>query len=506
MKKRFLVVTAIIVSSQLLAQQDSSSHSLDEVIFTASKYLRKQSETGKVITVIGKDQLEKNSGKTLGEVLNTVSGTTIIGANNAPGTNQTVSIRGASAGNVLVLIDGIPVNDPSVITNYFDLNLLPLDQVERIEILKGGQSTLYGSDAVAGVINIISKKTATKKVSIHAGLTGGSYNTLNQNIGISGKLNKTNYAVGYTHMSSDGFSTAFDKNKTGNFDKDGFNQHAVNGRLGFALGKRITLSLFSTYSYYQTDLDAAAFTDEKDYAVKNNNVQGGTGLSYSHQKGSLHANYHFNYVARDYLDDSVFKSNPFVDYSNSSYIGRTHYAEVYNNWEWNKWELLTGIDYRSNNTYQHYFSTGPFGPYAPPALQGKMNQFSPYASVIFKNKKGFTTEAGGRWNDHSTYGSNFTFTLNPSLLFQNKVKLFANLYSSFKAPTLYQLFDESAGNLALQPEKGWIAEVGVELVKQKGFYARITGFNRNTDNAIVYTYNPSTFEAQYRNVSEQKNY
>ena len=65
---------------------------------------------------------------------------------------------GASAGNILILLDGIPVNDPSVITNYFDLNFITLDQVERIEILKGGQSTLYGSDAVSGVINIISKK------------------------------------------------------------------------------------------------------------------------------------------------------------------------------------------------------------------------------------------------------------------------------------------------------------------------------------------------------------
>ena len=130
MKKHFFVLAAVIISSQLKAQfipsipGDTTGFSLDEVILSASKYPKKQSETGKVITVINRQQLEKSAGKTLGELLNTVVGTTIIGANNNMGTNPTVSIRGASAGNVLILIDGIPVNDPSVITNYFDLKII----------------------------------------------------------------------------------------------------------------------------------------------------------------------------------------------------------------------------------------------------------------------------------------------------------------------------------------------------------------------------------------------
>src|SRR5688572_23941626 len=183
MKKGFFVVAAIIIGSQLQAQEDST-RSLDVVIVTSYKFPKKQSETGKVVTVINRDDIEKSGGKTVGEILNNVAGTTIIGANNSPGTNQTIAIRGASAGNVLILIDGIPVNDPSVISNYFDMNFISPDQVERIEIMKGGHSTLYGSDAVAGVVNIISKKVAPKKFSLDGELTGGSYTTLKQNIGI----------------------------------------------------------------------------------------------------------------------------------------------------------------------------------------------------------------------------------------------------------------------------------------------------------------------------------
>ena len=233
MKRHFFVLAAVIFSTQLRAQQDTTS--LSEVVITTNKYPKKQSETGKVVTTITREQLERSGGKTLPELLNTVTGTVIIGANNAPGTNQTVNIRGASAGNVLILLDGIPVNDPSVITNYFDVNFLPLDQIERIEILKGGQSTLYGSDAVAGVINIILKKTSAKKANVYGTFAGGSFNTLRQNIGFNGRRNKADYTLNYTHLSNDGFSAAYDSSRSGNFDNDGFNQHAVNWRLGFDL-------------------------------------------------------------------------------------------------------------------------------------------------------------------------------------------------------------------------------------------------------------------------------
>ena len=96
-KKIFVVAAVILISSPLMAQEDNTKN-LDEVVLTASKYPKKQSETGKVVTVINRQQLDHSGGKSLSEILNTVSGTTIIGANNSPGTNLTVSIRGSSAG------------------------------------------------------------------------------------------------------------------------------------------------------------------------------------------------------------------------------------------------------------------------------------------------------------------------------------------------------------------------------------------------------------------------
>lgn len=504
MKKIFFVLAAVIISTQLKAQQDTTL--LDEAVVTAGKYEKKQNETGKLLIVINRQQLERSAGKSLGEILNKAAGTTIIGNSNIAGTNQTISIRGSSAGNVLLLMDGIPVNDPSVISNYFDLNFFSIDQIERIDILKGGQSTLYGSDAVAGVVNIILKKGGNNKTSVFGNFAAGSYNTLKESVGFGKQQSKTDYSVNYTHISSDGFSTVYDKDKTGTFDKDGFNEHTLNGRLGFKITKRVKTIFSGSYSYYKTDLDAAAFTDEKDYTVKNNNRQAGAAFIYTLNKGTIRLNYNFNRVERNYLDDSIHKSSPYVSYSKSNYTGRTHFAELFGNWRFHQWELLAGVDYRFNNTDQDFFFTGPFGPYAPPFLHAEMSQLSPYASVIYKNENGFSAEFGGRWNKHSEYGSNFIFTFNPFYLIKNKVKFFGNLYSAFKTPTLYQLFDPSAGNNQLTPEKGIIAEAGVELFSIKNFWARLTGFYRNTKDAILYTYNPVSFTSKYLNAGKQTNY
>ena len=504
MKKHFFVLAAVIISNQLIAQ-DTARLQLDEVVVTANKYEQKQSTTGKVLNIISRQQLERSGGKTLSEVLNRLPGLTMIGANNVLGTNQNISIRGASAGNVLLLIDGIPVNDPSAITNYYDLNFINIDQVERIEVLKGGQSTLYGSDAVAGVINVILKK-ADKKITVFGGVTGGSYNTLKESIGFGGQQKNTQFSINYTHQSSDGFSAATDKNKVGGFDNDGFKQHALNGRFEFSPAKNLKINFTGTYNNYFADLDAAAFTDEKDYTVKNDNKQLGASAVYTLKKTTIHLNYNFNHVIRRYNDDSLYQSSPYSKFARSSYTGRTQFAELYGNWKINNFELLIGADYRWNNTDQWYWSTGAFGPYAPPALHAEMKQVSPYLTLAYNQDNGFGAEIGGRYNDHSVYGNNVSFNFNPFFVIKDKAKLFANIYSAFKTPTLYQLYDQSIGNSSLTPEKSTVAEAGVKFLSLKKLNARVVGFYRQAKDAILYTFNPSTFAGKYLNASKQTNY
>jgi vitamin B12 transporter len=519
MKKKNFLVAAVMISSRLLAQDQgdsttsaggaSSYSELSRVIITAHKSNQRQSATGKVVNVILPEQIEQGKGRTLSELLNAIPGVSINGANNNLGTNQTVNIRGASAGNVLILIDGIPVNDPSVITNYYDLNLLPIDQVERIEIVKGGQSTLYGSDAVAGVINVITKKPAEKALAFNASASGGSYTTFKNTVGISGTNKSINYNLQYTDVYSQGFSAAYDSTGNKNFDKDGFRQHVLYGSLQWQLTQRLQAKFNGRLSNYNTGVDASAFTDDKDFTSTSKNWQGGAGLSYKLNKGQINLNYLYNKVVRTYTDDSSDRSSPFAYYSDSKYEGITHFAELYGNFNTAHVELLGGIDFRSNKTNQDYFSLSAFGPFTTSLKDtlAKMWQLSPYASVILKNDEGLSIEGGIRLNHHSEYGNNITYTFNPCYLIQRKLKIFGNLYSAFKTPALYQLFDPFYGNKDLKPEKSTTVEGGLEYFFTDNFRTRVVYFYRDAKDAIQFLLvDPGFFTYQYRNVNRQKSH
>jgi vitamin B12 transporter len=138
-------------------------------------------------------------------------------------------------------------------------------------------------------------------------------------------------------------------------------------------------------------------------------------------------------------------------------------------------------------------------------LKASFDQLSPYGSLVYTTGN-LIVEAGSRLNRHSEYGSNVTYTFNPVYRINAQTKVFANLYSAFKAPTLYQLFDPGAGNVALEPEKGTIQELGLEWINSKSFRSRLVGFNRESNATIIYTYNPSTWSGKYINASTQRNY
>ena len=169
------LIIASVACTGLYAQTDSTTKVLDEVVITATKTEQKQSTTGKVVTVISKAEIEQSQGKTLGQLLNDQAGVVVNGALSTPGSVQRVYTRGAGNGRTLVLIDGIPAIDPSDPNNSYDINFISLTGVEQIEICRGSQSTLYGSDAEAGVINIITtKKAVSGKFTGHPRTCSGS--------------------------------------------------------------------------------------------------------------------------------------------------------------------------------------------------------------------------------------------------------------------------------------------------------------------------------------------
>ena len=507
MKRHFFVVAAVLISSQLLSQQDTSSKVLDEVVLTANKFPNKTSLTGKVITVITKEQLQQSGGKDLSQVLTEQAGIFIGGANSNPGKDKSIYLRGARVDHTLITIDGTPVYDASGIGGNFDLRNLSIDNFERIEILKGSQSTLYGSDAIAGVINLISKKPETGSVNGNGLLNYGSNNNLRFNLGLNGRQEKTDYNISFSKNKTDGINEATSNNS--NSDKDGYNQSSFVSGFGLQPTKNIRIQPFFRYTKIKGDLDQGAFTDELDYTYEQKSFQTGLRNDVNLGKSKLNILYSFNVIDRLYIDDSIKSRNGFDAYSRGSYKGSEHFVDAFANIPFNeKIKLTAGIDYRNSNSDQEYFSVGFYGPYSSKYSSDslKQTQLSLYAALNFTSKAGFNLELGNRLNIHSTYGSHDVFNVNPSYLINNKWKLFANFSSGYKTPSLYQLFSEY-GNHDLNPEAAVTTEGGLQYYSANNKASgRITFFKRNVKDVIFFYFNPTTFQSQYINQDKQKDH
>jgi vitamin B12 transporter len=488
MTQKIAFIGLLLATFQSQAQQDSTL--LEEVVVTANRIEQKQSNTGKLITVISRKEIERSPFNTIGELLGRQAGVNVVGANNAPGTNNDLYVRGAATGNTLLLIDGMPAYDVSTIRNSFDINFLPLGEVERIEILRSGQSSLYGSDAVGGVINIITRNENTKRLTTRLNLNSGSYGSRMLDLNAAGKLKHgVQYKIQYNKNSAKGFSSAADTNKVKSFDKDGMQQDFVLAQLNTNQQKKMVFRMGFQGSWYQNDLDQAAFEDAKDFTAKNTNLQYNGGLTYKLKKLSLQANYAINNSKRKYVDDSLFL-NGFSKFMRSNYQGQSSFAELYANFKASDhWQLIGGLESRWFNTDQSYLSVSQWGNYET-ALSGdsaRVNTQSVFVSAVW-NKKSFNLESGLRFNNHSRFGNNFTYTFNPSYTFSDKWRLAINLSSAFKAPTLYQLYDGYSGERNLKPETSMTSELSLQYIGSKTISFRATVFNRNTKNGIDYDY------------------
>lgn len=465
-----LIAIGFVTPLSLWAQVDSlHSRQLSEVVITATKFPKNQGETGKVLTVIDSEMIGRSQGKDLAQVLNEQVGLVINGANSNPGKDKSVYLRGAKNEYTLILIDGVPVNDPSGVSGgAYDLRLLSLDQVERIEILKGSQSSLYGSDAVAGVINIITKSDGGKPIEFSGSAGYGSFHSFTGTAVVSGKTNHFDYNAGYTTFSTDGISEAKETG-TNDFDKDNARQESIHANVGFRPTDRLAVKPFIRFTKFEGKYDGGPYADDILNRYKAALLNTGLHANYTLKKGSLNFQYAYNQSDRKF-DGTYGKSN---------YVAKFNHAEAFMNYDLTKqFQLLGGVavqDLKMLDTTSVEKN--------PSVLLA-----SPYVS-LFMQANNFSFEVGSRYNHHTQFGNNFTYSVNPSYRWQNGLKTFVNLSTGFKAPTLYQLYGQYGANPELKPERSQNAEVGLQWVSQnKKMETRMIFFARRIEDVIVYAY------------------
>lgn len=507
MKKNYVIVAAGLGLAQLAlhstaARAQDTARVLSDVVVTATRSPKKQREIGRVVTIISAQQIERSQGRSLPQLLNTIPGITFSGAQNAPGIGTSVFLRGASSGNTLILIDGFPANNAGSIDGSYDLNAFPLDQIDHIEILKGSGSTLYGSDAVAGVINIITKHPQGQGLKGNLQFVGGSYGTFKEAAGLNGRLNKTGIAINLSNTDSKGFAAATDASGTGDFTKDGFHQRSASVNVDQQITNKFALNGNLQISRNNGNLPYGAFADDKNFDYKNTFVFSGLGAKIRLRKGLLNFNLSQNTVHNNFINLPPDNGGTHQETKN---IGRITNAEAVLTYNLGKYfDITSGAAYKYSYTNQHSLYEVPGYNPGPSDTTAHNDIGNVYTSLFFKSDI-FHMELGGRYNRHSAFGDKFTYTINPSVLLADQFKVFGTIASAFKAPSLYQLSSEY-GNSALKPEYTHSYEAGFDWEVVANTLSFTTSFYKRNAKDVIYFYSQpvSPFKSYYKNGTLQK--
>jgi vitamin B12 transporter len=456
------------VACMLVQAQDSlTTTHLQEVVTTGTKFDVPVEKSGKTIFKLTSKELSQNAGKSLADLLNEVPGIQVDGNFGTPGTNISYYVRGGRNRNTLILIDGVPLNDPSAINAEYDLRYIPLGQVESVEVLKGGLSTLYGTGAAAGVIDIKLKNPENSPFKGTIDVNAASFNTFSQNVTVQGSSGSFSYMVIGNNTNSNGFSSAEDNDPNTEFDKDGFDRQNGLIKLGYNLGSKFKISAFGAYEKFDADYDAYEFTDAPN-RQEYDQFRVGLNPVLQYQKGELQAKVVYN------VNNRIFKSS-----FPSEYKGKNLQAEISaRHFFSNTVQTLIGLNYQRMAFDQDE---------AVSMDSANINMFDPYASLLIELPVGLNIHTGVRLNTHSIYGSKMVYNFNPSYLLNKngnwKYKLLASASSSYITPSLYQLYS-IYGNKDLLPEEAVNFEAGISLYGKNKLTVDVVWFKRNETDPI----------------------
>lgn len=456
--------------------QDSTKvEKLEEVVVTDTRFAIKRENSGKTVIKISRKEIENNQGRTLAQLINSKSGFEINGTRSVAGQNLGYFVRGGNNRQVLVLIDGIQVNDPSLVNNEFDLRLLDLNTIESVEIVKGASSTLYGNSAATAVINITTKKSSKKAISASFLSVVGTNQSQDEddyraeqftnNVTVNGTLNDFNYVASFGNQFAEGLSAA----ESANPEVDPFSRYNVNLKLGYQFSDNLSVTAYGSIDRFKTDIDGFpppnfTFADTNDeFLSKQKRV--GIAPKFTYKNGSVQVNAAYTDIERETISafGSVNEAESFVVDAFNKY---TFNDNIY---------TIVGLNY---GDYRSLF-----------AAEESFTTTDPYANVVYVTDLGLTINVGGRLNNHSEYGSQFVYNINPSYkvtVNEGYAKVFGSYATSFIAPNLSQLFGFFGPNPDLEPEENATIEGGLEYNTTNGFRLSGVYFNRDEQNTIIF--------------------
>ena len=443
----------------------------DDIVVTASGFEQPRSETGQAIEIVGRARLEQLQSATIAQVLQTVPGVSVA-TRGGLGGQTSAFIRGGSSAQTLVLIDGVRINDLTSPNGAFDFGALMTGNIGRVEILRGPNSVIWGSQAIGGVVNVQSI-APVDGFEGRLGAEFGGYDTKRLNANIAGTKGVFEGSVGGAFVKSAGISAL-----AGGTERDGYANATGNARLKVNISDSFTLDFRSYYNRAKVEYDSEFGVGANGLPVsRNRQFVGYVGAQFDMLDGRFH-----NRIAYTRTDLRRIGTDPIVfSFNNFNVRGAIDRMEYHTAFDLNEaLTLVAGLE------YERTFASTSFEGAAPDIARNDV--VSGFGQIIVRPVNGLTLTAGVRHDAYSDYGGQTTLGGNLAFTPNEGRTMFRATYAEgFRAPTLTE-GQPPYGNTDLKPETARNFDLGVEhqfLGNKAQIFA--TYFNRRSNDLIAFS-------------------
>ncbi|MEC9017267.1 MAG: TonB-dependent receptor [Pseudomonadota bacterium] len=474
--KNSVAFVALSIAFPALAQAPEEMFDDSGIVVTATRTPTPLDQVPASITVLDKAAIDRAQDIGATELLLRTPGIS-MSRNGGYGTATSLRIRGAESEQTVVVIDGVKLNDPSSTGGGYNFANLLIGDAQRIEVLRGPQSTLWGSQAIGGVVNIV---TASPQAPIEGSfdIEAGSRDTVSARAALGGVSGPLSWRIGGQSFTTEGISASAPA--FGGGERDGYTNRNVAGRAELALGANASIDLRGYYSTGRVEIDGFS-GDAPDYS-HNREFVGYAGLNFALLDGRLRNRIAYNYTDTDRDSYSPELEQP-LSFEAAGKNRRFEYQGIFDLSD--RISATFGVE----NERSRFKSRSPSGSLADPLpdfVRGKAEITSVYGQLTVRPLDGLTINGGVRHDDHNRYGGRTLFSAGGIWTLPSGTTLRASYGEGFKAPSLYQLFSEY-GNVNLDPERahGW------EAGAQQAFFGDMltigaTYFERTTTGQIIY--------------------
>ncbi|MBW6476654.1 MAG: TonB-dependent receptor [Chromatiales bacterium] len=437
MQKKTLL-TAMLAAGYALSVQ--AEQFIEPIIVTATRTAQTVDETLASVTVITREEIERLQPAQLSDLLQSRAGIHI--ASNGPfGKNSSLFLRGSNSGHTLLLIDGVRMG--SATSGGASWQFLPASEIERIEIVRGPRTSIYGADAIGGVIQIFTRQGTEGSARTNAHARIGSFNTREIGAGVRGGNEQTTYSLSASHHETDGINLI---ENIGDDERDGYRNTSLSLNIRHQLENKVELFTNGLYSTGQTEYDNASFDSPYSdfvHGALSAGLKAAINEAWLTELTLSHASDRANVTDSwpGYFD--TFRDQ--IDWRNDFTIGNGTLLTAGIDWHQDRVKSTTSYDENSRDNVGVY-----------QILQTELNHHNLQGSL--------------RYDDNEAYGNQTTGALAWGYALSPQLRSRLSWGSAFKAPTFNQLYWPGFGNPALQPEESESYEVGLRYTQAEHFF------------------------------------